>query len=443
MFENDRTLPSLTDSVDLIRRQRWGKSPDWLTRIRDNGKELFSQKGLPTVRVEEWKYTDVSPISRHLFSPPAPNHVDLNIDQIEEMVFGDMHLIFINGFYSAALSSHAGLPDGVEITGLGEAIKRDHPLVMKHLAAHAKGEESSFIALNEAFIEDGAFIHIPRGIRLEQPIHLVYLNTGKEMPAALYPRNLIIVDEDAEASIIEDYIGEMGTTYFTDAVTEIFTGDRARVFHYKLQRENEASFHIAFIQARQGAGSRFESHSITFGGRLTRNNIHSVLTGADADCVMNGLYMIDGSQHVDNHTLIRHDSPNCRSSELYHGILDGGARGVFNGKIYVARDAQQTDSRQTSRSLLLSRESAVDAKPQLEIFADDVKCTHGATVGRLDEDALYYLRSRGLAAEEAEKMLTLAFARRITDSIGNETLRKETGRLLDRRLDEWRQKQEA
>jgi Fe-S cluster assembly protein SufD len=322
------------------------------------------------------------------------------------------------------------LPEGIEIGNLGAAINRNHPLVQKHLATYAKPDRDSFVALNNAFIEDGAWIVIPKDVQLYEPVHLVYITTGSRKAGSCHPRNLVVVETGAKVSIIEEYIGDKGEPYFNNPVTEIAIDDGAEVEHYKVQRESVRAYHIATIEVRQGSASRFVSHNLNFGGQLTRSNIHSYLTGPDSSCTLNGLFMIENSQHVDNHTLIHHGAPGCQSSELYHGILDDEARGVFNGKIYVEPGAQKTDSQQTSRSLMLSNDAVIDAKPQLEIFADDVKCTHGAAVGKIDEDSLHYMRSRGISIDEARKMLTLGFARQITRRFDLEPLKKAVDAFL-------------
>ncbi|MCK4762848.1 MAG: Fe-S cluster assembly protein SufD [Candidatus Aminicenantes bacterium] len=438
MFENGTAKPSLTRHIDRLKKERWQLSPPWLSSIRERGRQRFEKWGLPHTRREEWKYTDVSALSGQAFSPPTP--LDLpaqkalyrtTFDAGQEL--SPLRLVFINGFYTPYLSHgpHGeSLPPGVEILSLREALKGGHPGVKAHLSAYAQDKESSFLALNDAYIEDGAFIYIPENTRLEHPVHLIYIDAGKETPTLLFPRNLIILEPKASVTIIEDYIGHDRGVYFTDAVSEILIGKNAEVDHYKLQRESKEAFHIAYIQVQQEAGSRFTSNSVTFGGKLTRNNIHSRLSGSGSSCVLNGLYMISGRQHVDNHTRVDHLTPGCSSEEVYHGILDDESHGVFNGKIYVHPGAQKTNSQQTSRSLLLSKNAVSDAKPQLEIFADDVKCSHGATVGRIDENALYYLRTRGVSAPEARKILTLAFARRVTDRFRLQALRPELEKLL-------------
>jgi Fe-S cluster assembly protein SufD len=443
MFESVQHQSSLLAPYSVIKRERWQHSKLWISVIREEGRRMFEKMGLPGQRREEWKYTDVSAISRYSFSPPAPlKEPGPGLPEpLMSSIVSPLRLVFVNGFYSSLLSrlDAANLPEGVEIGSLGAAINRNHPLLQTNLAAYADAEENSFVALNSAFIEDGAWVYIPEGVRFEQPVHLVYIGTkkgsGDRQPAVHYPRNLIVADRDAAVTIIEEYAGENGSVYLTDAVTEIVVNKGAEVDHYKLQRESEQAFHLAAVQVIQGKGSHFRSHSVSFGGQLTRNNIHSQISGSGSSCTFNGLFMVHDKQHVDNHTLIDHRAPDCRSSEVYHGILDDRARGVFNGKIYVHRDAQKTDSRQISRSLMLSNDAIVDAKPQLEIFADDVKCTHGATVGQLDANSLYYLRSRGISADEARRMMVLGFARQITSQFKPESFRKAVETLLAERLE--------
>jgi Fe-S cluster assembly protein SufD len=421
MFESAQSLSTLLQAYKALGRERWQHSPEWLTAIREQGIHLFETMGLPHRRQEEWKYTDVSALAQQEFTaavPPAPSEQILQEHRLAGLFLpgfiSPLRLVFVNGFYAPWLSKLEKLPAGVHIGSLAAALHQNHPMVKKHLATTVKPEENSFVALNNAFIEDGAWVFIPKEVNFHVPIHLVYVTTGADKPFSHHPRNLVMVSEGAQATVIEEYIGDTGAFYFNNPVTEILVHDHACLEHYKVQREGAGAFHIAAIQVRQGEKSRFSSHSVSFGGQLTRNNIHTHLTGSASTCTLNGLFMIHGSQHVDNHTLIHHHAPGCQSSELYHGILDERARGVFNGKIMVEADAQKTDSRQTNRTLMLSNDAVMDAKPQLEIFADDVKCTHGAAVGQLDEDSLYYLQSRGIAAAEARQMLTLAFALQIT-----------------------------
>jgi Fe-S cluster assembly protein SufD len=443
MFEGVQQSLTLLGSYEAIKKDRWTRSPLWLTALREYGRGLFEQRGLPHQRQEEWKYTDVSTLARQHFAAPASPGLtgklvgEQNLRGYLLPSFAPpLRLVFVNGAYSPSLSRCGvqQLPEGVEIRNLEAAINQNHPLLQTHLATYAKPDRDSFVALNNAFIEDGAWILIPKDVHLYEPVHLVYITTGSGKASSWHPRNLLVVETGAKVSIIEEYIGDKDEPYFNNPVTEITIDDGAEVEHYKVQRESAGAFHIATLEVRQGNASRFVSHNLTFGGQLTRNNIHSYMTGPGSSCTLNGLFMIEDTQHVDNHTLIHHGAPGCQSSELYHGILDDKARGVFNGKIYVEPVAQKTDSQQTSRSLMLSNDAVVDAKPQLEIFADDVKCTHGAAVGKIDEESLHYMRSRGISHHEARKILTLGFARQITQRFELEPLKKAVGAFLVNRL---------
>lgn len=445
MFAGLQQSLSLLGFYDVIKKERWTRSPLWLTALREYGRDLFEQKGLPNHRQEEWKYTDVSILARQHFAAPSSPALTgklLEEQNLKEYLLPSfvppLRLVFVNGVYSPSLSRCGvqQLPKGIEIGNLGSAINRNHSLVQKHLAIYAKSDRDSFVALNNAFIEDGAWIMIPKGIHLYEPVHLVYITTGGEKVGSCHPRNLVVAETGAKVSIIEEYIGDQGESYFNNPVTEIAIADGAEVEHYRVQRESARAFHIATVEVRQGNNTRFVSHNLNFGAQLARSNIHTHLPGSDSSCTLNGLFMIEDNQHVDNHTLICHSAPGCQSSELYHGILDDQARGVFNGKIYVEPVAQKTDSQQTSRSLMLSNDAVVDAKPQLEIFADDVKCTHGAAVGKIDEDSLHYMRSRGISDDEARKIFTLGFARQITQRFDLEPLKKAVEAFLVNRLAE-------
>jgi Fe-S cluster assembly protein SufD len=442
MFETSNVQQAphiLLSTVDEVTRKRWQDAPQWLTNLRNDGLRMFQEKGLPHRKDEEWKYTYVKPIANTRFFPAAP--FAGKTQEIMSNVTGYSHLqlVFVNGFFVPQLSRLEDIPDNVEIKSLSEALTQNNPLVKKHLCTYADANQNSFVALNNAFIEDGAFIHIKKGTQVTTPIHLIYISHSPDnRPIISHPRNLIIADAESKVTIIEDYLTAARETasYFTNPVTEIVMQKDARVDHYKLQQEDKTAFHIATIQVHQEEKSHYVSNSISFGGKLTRNNIHSYLFGSHSHASFNGLYMVKDNQHVDNHTLIYHHSPNCTSSELYHGILDDKARGVFNGKIYVDAQAQNTDSQQTSRTLMLSDHTRIDAKPQLEIYADDVKCTHGATVGRLDEDALYYLQSRGIDKNQARKMMTLAFAQQVVDQFELEPLKELLAQKVAQRLED-------
>ncbi|HSQ20045.1 MAG TPA: Fe-S cluster assembly protein SufD, partial [Blastocatellia bacterium] len=314
----------------------------------------------------------------------------------------------INGHYSPQLSS-PDLPEGLIIGSIASAIKQGRTSVKEHLARHAVYGDQAFVALNTAFLEDGAFIEIPRGITVTAPVYILFVSTADE-PIASHPRSLIIAGDESQASIIEEYMAVGEAAYFTNAVTEIVAGENSVIEHYKLQDENEEAFHVSTVKVSQCRSSNFTSHSVSLGGALVRNDINVALNGAGAECTLNGLYISANDQHVDNHTVIDHIQPHCTSRELYKGILDDRSSAVFNGSIVVRKYAQKTDARQSNKNLLLSEGATINSKPQLEINADDVKCTHGTSIGHLDEDSIYYLRSRGIGITEARTVLTYGFA---------------------------------
>ena len=298
------------------------------------------------------------------------------------------------------------------------------------LARYARFQSHAFVALNTAALEDGAFISIPRNAVVDEPIHLLFVSTATEHPTVSHPRTLILAGENSQATIVETYVGPEGDVYFTNAVTEVVCAENAVIDHYKVQRESLAAFHIATMQVQLARSSNFTSHSIGLGGRLVRNDANAVLGGEGGECTLNGVYLANGRQLMDNHTAIDHAMPHCNSHEVYKGIIDGHARGVFNGKIFVRPDAQKTDAKQTNQTLLLSPDAQIHTKPQLEIFADDVRCTHGATIGQFSADALFYLRARGINKDDARALLTYAFASDIVSRIKVEPIRAQLDHAL-------------
>jgi Fe-S cluster assembly protein SufD len=305
-----------------------------------------------------------------------------------------------------------------------------------YLARYARYQDHSFVALNTAFIEDGAFVSIPSGKIVEEPIHLFFVSTAAGEATVSHPRNLILVGNDSQVTIVESYVGLNHGVTWTNAVTEIVVGESAVVEHYKLQWEREEAFHTATLQVHESRSSNFTSHSVALGGSLVRNEVNVALDGEGGECTLNGLYLATGRQHVDNHTRIDHVKPHCTSRELYKGVLEGKARGVFNGKIYVHKAAQKTDARQTNKNLLLSADASVDTKPQLEIYNNDVKCTHGSTIGQLDEDALFYLRARGIGLETARSLLTYGFISDIVGRIKLASIRDQLESFVTTRLEQ-------
>jgi Fe-S cluster assembly protein SufD len=359
--------------------------PARLQSLRDAAFARFAELGFPTTHNEEWRFTNVAPIARTAFTPVA----------------ADALLVY---------------PESVKKLAPAEA--------EAHLARHAAFDQNPFVALNTAFLGNVTVLEVPRNAVIEQPIEITHQGTDG---TAAHPRTLIIVGANAQCTIVETYKGT--GTYFTNAVTEIVVGDRAVVDHYKVQQESVSAFHIATLQATLGRSAAFSTHSISLGGALVRNDVNVTLSEG-SDATVNGLYIVNGTQHIDNHTLIDHAMPHGTSHELYKGILDGKAHAVFNGKIIVRKDAQKTDSKQTNKNLVLSDDAVVDTKPELQIFADDVRCTHGATIGQLDAEALFYLQSRGIGKSQARRLLTYAFAQDVVDRIKVQSLRDSLEAIL-------------
>ncbi|MFQ5851119.1 MAG: Fe-S cluster assembly protein SufD [Candidatus Binatia bacterium] len=398
----------------------------WTHRIRKAAISRFAELGFPTTRHEEWKYTNVTPITEIPFKPAGYELNEITSETIARVSFGELagnQIVFINGRYSPELSSLGRLPENAKAGSLAMALESDAGWVETHLARYASYRDHAFVALNTALMRDGAIVYVPRDKVIEEPIHLLFISTAQGEATVSYPRNLIVMGNDSQATIVESYIGLKNEVYFTNAVTEIIVGENAVIEHCKLQRESMQAFHVAVLQVHQDRSSNFSSHSIAMGGALVRNEINSVLDGEGGECTLNGLYTITGQQHVDNHTRIDHVKRHCTSRELYKGVLAGKARGVFSGKVYVHRDAQKTDARQTNKNLLLSEDALIDTKPQLEIYNNDVRCTHGSTIGQLDQDGIFYLRSRGIGLETARSLLTCAFASEVISQIRIEPIR--------------------
>jgi Fe-S cluster assembly protein SufD len=423
---------SLLSEYESVKRARGQEYPGWLQSIKQSALDRFVSLGFPTTRSERWKYTNVAPIAKSAFKL-APNSLDLPVKLIDESVLsraGGRRLVFVNGHYSGRLSNlepQAGSTDGVVIGSLAQLLKSDDVDVKSHLTRYADYSDQAFTALNTAFLDDGAFIHIPDRKILEEPLYVIYWSDVGNRDAldhtTSHPRTLILAGESSQAAVVEAYLGFGDHAYFTNAVTEIVAGENSILDHYRLQQEADAAFHISTLQVQQRRNSSFYSHSISLGGALVRNDVNVVLDGEGAECTLDGLYVESGEQHVDNHTLIDHAKPHGSSRELYKGILDGKSTGVFNGSVIVRKDAQKTDARQSNKNLLLSEEAEINTKPQLEIFADDVKCTHGATIGQMDPEAMFYLQSRGIDRDAARALLMYAFSNEIIDRIKPEPVR--------------------
>jgi Fe-S cluster assembly protein SufD len=400
-------------------------SPAWLKALRESAIGIFDRLGFPDQNDEDWKYTSVEPIISQPFERKRRSEA-VSVEAILPRAFADAacnRLVFVNGTFAPELSLWRDVPANVRVQSLADAIRRDEQILAPYLAACARHEREAFFALNTAFMEDGAVVIVPSNCRLENPLHLIFVANAGEKRIALYPRNLLLVGSGSEVKIVESYLGLGTGAYFVDAVTELVGEENSSIDYYRLQRESDTGFHVGAVDARLKRNCRFTSHAITLAGSLVRNDVHVALEGEGSECILNGMYLLDGREHVDNHTEIEHMRPRTTSFELYKGILSGHAHGVFNGKIVVHKDAQKTDARQTNKNLLLSEHAAVNTKPQLEIHADDVKCSHGSTIGQLDADALFYLRSRGLDSDEAQSLLSYAFASDVVGRIRIPSLR--------------------
>jgi len=411
------------------------KSP--LHDLRRAAMAKFREIGFPTTKNEEWRFTSVAPLTKVQFQPASDARGGLTAKEIDQHTIKDLEaalIVFINGVYAPEFSPASGLPQGVKAGSLAEFMRSEPELLSQHLARHASYDDNAFTALSTAFMRDGAFVYVPDGVEVKTPLFLLFLSTADDTPFVTHPRNLIITGTGSRVAIIENYIGRGHNVYFTNSVTEVVAGARSVIEHDKIQHESDNAFHVSTLQIVQGEESTYTSNAITYGGSLVRNNVTAVLAGERCECRLNGLSLGTGNQHIDNHTTIDHAMPNCASHELYKSILEGRSRGVFNGKIFVRKDAQKTDAKQTNKTLLLSDDAMIDTKPQLEIFADDVKCTHGATVGQLDEDQIFYLRSRGLALDDARDLLTNAFASDVINRINVGPVRELLNAMLHVRL---------
>jgi len=406
--------------------------PPWLGRLRSEAFRRFTEMGFPTTRHEEWRFTNVAPIAATEFTLAQPPADQIELDAVAPFLFSREfpRLVFVNGRYDAGLSWLPEMPGQVTVQSLAEAIASGGDPLREILGRDDAYEDAPFAALNTSLVQDGAFIHIPKGAIVEQPIHLLFVSTSPDGQFASHPRTVVVLESNAQATVIESYAGLNDDAYFTNAVTDVAVGDGAALDHCKVQQESASAYHIAATRVHQSAGSRFSSHYFSLGGKLARNEINPVLDAEGSECTLDGLYLAADRQHTDSRTRIDHAKPHCNSFELYKGILDERAKGVFNGKIYVHQDAQKTDAKQSNQVLLLSDDAVIDTKPQLEIYADDVKCTHGATVGQLDEQAMFYLRSRGISQDLARSLLIYAFANEIVDRVKVQPVRAYLQELL-------------
>ena len=403
--------------------------PAWVRRLNDLAFARFSELGLPTARKgnEKWKYTNVAPIARAEFGyalDSGPNGVtSADLRRTAPWNDGWTSLVFVNGHYSEALSSIPAAGNGVVVTGLAAATGTHSDTVESHLGRYASIDDDAFTALNTAFLGDGAFVRVPDGTELESPVHLVFVSTEESEPQVSHPRVLVVAGAGSKATVIETYISQDKGLYFTNAVTEIAVGEGATVDHYRLLLESETAYHVGSNRVHISEDGRFNSRSFQKGTGFGRYDLYVLLNGPGAYCELNGLYMTSGSQHMDNFINIDHAKPHTTSRLYYKGILDGKSRAVFGGTVWVRKDAQKTDAMQSDKNLVLSPDAEVDSKPALFIYADDVKCGHGATAGNIDMETVFYMRSRGIDLEMASRLLIYGFASGIIDTVGIDDLR--------------------
>ena len=410
-----------------------GHSKSFLHKNRKDAIVMLDELGFPTQKNEEWKYTNISNILKHKFTPAfISDDAEVGEQIIAENVLSGIDcnlLVFVNGLYKAEYSKLDCLPDGVIIDSLENVLKTNPELAEEKLGKLAK-LDNSFNALNEAFSLDGLFVYVPDGKVIEQPIQVLYLNGDNKNNVLSSPRNLIIAGKNTQVSVIANFRGVEGSVYLSNIITEVFVEENGLVDLYKIQDENHSSYHIEKVEAYQKPASVFHHYSFSFGGAIARNDISSNMDGENIESNFWGLYLANDDQLVDHHTFADHAKPNCLSNEVYKGILDGKSHGVFNGKILVRQDAQKTNAYQTNQTVLLSDDARIDTKPQLEIFADDVKCSHGATVGHLDDEAYFYIRSRGVPSNIAKSMLIRAFANDVVEKVKIEELRDQINHMI-------------
>jgi len=408
-------LQSYLESFTRFEKRAPGHEQGWLRTLRQEGFARFSELGFPSTHDEDWRFTNITPISRTMFQLAEGAKVSAHDLEPFRIPGAACQLVFVNGHYAPKLSSLDKLPKGVRVSSLAEAIKNPTDELQERLGRYASFKRDAFIALNSAFLADGGYVHIPRGVVVEAPICLLYVSTASGAPAMAHPRNLIVAEDHSQVTVVEDYVSVASGVMFSNVVTELYAGNDAVVAHYMIEREDTQALNVSTLRIQQERNANVESHSVLLGGALVRNNVHPVLAGEGGECLINGLFIGKGRQHMDNYMLVEHAQPHCNSRQFYNGILDEQAHGVFHGRIIVHKDAQKTDAKQTNRNLLLSDEAQIDTKPQLEIYADDVKCTHGATIGQVEENALFYLRSRGLDEIAARRLLLYAFASECLD----------------------------
>jgi Fe-S cluster assembly protein SufD len=417
-----------------------GEANSPIHKIRQDAISVFDKLGFPIKKMEEWKYTNLNSVTkneyRQILIPHSNKLTEEDIKNLNIPEIDGSTLVLVNGRYSAKLSKINNNDESIFIGSFSEGLSKHNDIVMSHFAKYADYKAHSMTALNTAFANDGVFIYVPKNKTPDKPILIVNIADSREENILLQPRNLFVLEEDASASISEITYSIGDKPSLNNTVTEIVVSPNARLDHHRIQNDSHDAYNVNTTQVNQSKDSYYSSTVISWGGAILRNDLNSVLSGENGECHFYGLYLTDGREHVDNHTLADHAVPNCFSNELYKGIMGGESTGVFNGKIMVRPDAQKTNAYQSNNNILVSENATINTKPQLEIFADDVKCSHGATIGQLDENALFYLRSRGINENDAKNLLLFAFASDVMDSIKNEEIRDYVTAMCHSKIDE-------
>ncbi len=431
--ELDQALQHYREHFQQVKDALPGRQLPWLAELREQAIADFLQQGFPTRKNEDWKYSSTLPLARQHFqvNETTESANQLLVPELNLFAGQSHQIVFVDGYFVAALSQIAQLPKNALLTSLTDAIQR-YPEQVKQYVQQAHQEKQTFSALNTAFMRDGYFLYLPKNCVIEQPVHIIYLTTRGEQ--FINFRNICIAEENSQATIIEHYIGQTAQAYFNNTITRIDAKQSANIKHYKILQEGQAGFHIGTLTIEQQQHSHIHSYSFAFGGAWTRSDTTISFMQEYAQCQLDGLYVMKNAEHIDHHTRVDHYKAHCTSREFYKGILADEARAVFNGKVYVAPNAQKTNADLSNKNLLLSRHAEIDTKPQLEIYADDVRCTHGVAVGQLDAESLFYLQSRGINQADAKQLLVHAFANEIIDRVELTPLRDKLRNMLEQQL---------
>ncbi|MBD3225255.1 MAG: Fe-S cluster assembly protein SufD [Caldithrix sp.] len=440
MAAEQKELQKYILDFEKFEQQVNGQNNAPVHQMRKDAISAFKDMGFPGPKDEEWRFTNLKPMLQKDFKPvlQSVSH-PLSIEDVDQFGMDDLEgarLVFVDGFFAPDLSSESEIETGVQVTTMGSLLESNNYEVIEKMARVAHHREEVFTALNSAFLNDGLVIHVKDGVSGEKPIHVVFVSTKKDQHQVTFPRMYVYAGKNSSLKLIEHYVGMEEAVYFTNTVSEIWLEVNATVDHYKIQNDTQDSYHIGNAYVYQEKDTNFNSHSLSFGAALSRNNIYARLDGENSTTLLNGLYMGHRKQHADNHLIVDHSAPHCNSHQIYRGILADKSHGVFSGKILVRQDAQKTDADQANDALLLSKDAQINSKPQLEIYADDVRCTHGATIGELHDDAIFYLMSRGIGKQQAHNILTYAFARNVIDDIKLSRVKTFVEDMLDKRLEQ-------